>query len=128
MFNSISGIGDQIKDGNFLGAALNAFRARETFKNADLKKTALRDITELATDVVRGNNTQGKFFFPSVTNLVDKFGDSASKDVTGASPKSEVVSNPSATLNTGTQEFLESRNQKTQQQIKTVLDEIPKSL
>lgn len=111
LFNSISGIGDQIQSGNFLGAALNAFRARETFKNADLKQTALRDITELATDVVRGNNTQGKFFFPSVTNLVDKFGDSASKDVTGASSNSEIVSDPNAARNVGSQDFTERQAQ-----------------
>ena len=128
VFNTIGGIGDQIQDGNFLGAALNAFRARETFKNADLKKTALRDITELATDVVRGNNTQGKFFFPSVTNLVDKFGDSASKDVTSASPDSEVVSDSSAARNVGTQNFIQRQDQNQQRQISVATGESPKSL
>jgi hypothetical protein len=99
LFNTIGGIGDQISKGNFLGAALNAFRARETFKNADLKKTALRDITTVATDVVRGNNTQGKFFFPTVGNLVNKFGTSQAKTVSSAPITSDVTSSSIASRN-----------------------------
>lgn len=118
LFNTIGGIGDQIADGNFVGAALNAFRARETFKNADLKKTALRDITGLAKDVLRGNNTQGKFFFPSVSNLVDKFGSSQS----GTVPSSEatgvqgasVASKNQASGNTREQRQAEQQNADTQ--------------
>lgn len=128
VFNTIGGIGDQIQQGNFLGAALNAFRARETFKNADLKQTALRDITELATDVVRGNNTQGKFFFPSISNLVDKFGNSATKDVQSASPNSEIVSNPNAASNVGTQDFIQRRDQNQKLQNQQRLGEKPNTL
>lgn len=107
VFNTIGGIGDKIADGNFLSAALDAYRARDTFKNADLKKTALRDITGLATDVLRGNNTQGKYFFPSISNLVDKFGSSESKstpdsssnsDVSGASPAGQNVGSSNITI------------------------------
>jgi len=128
LVQTIGGIGDQLQQGNFLGAALNAFKARETFKNADLKKTALRDITELATDVVRGNNTQGKFFFPSVTNLVDKFGDSATKDVSSASPNSEIVTNPNASSNVGTQNFTQRQDQNRTSQIQQQLGENPNTL
>jgi len=128
LFQSIGGIGDQLQQGNFLGAALSAFKARETFKNADLKKTALRDITELATDVVRGNNTQGKYFFPSVTNLVDKFGQSATKDVQSASTNSEIVSNPNAASNVGTQDFTQRQDQNRTSKIRKQLGEDPDTL
>jgi hypothetical protein len=117
LFNSIGGIGDQISQGNFLGAALNAFRTRETFKNANLKETALRDLTGLATDVIRGNNTQGKYFFPSVTNLVDKFGPSATKDVTKASTSSDIVSAPTAARNVPNRQQINAQAQAVQQRL-----------
>ena len=118
MFNSIGGIGDKIASGNFLSAALDAYRARDTFKNADLKKTALRDITGLATDVLRGNNTQGKYFFPSVSNLVDKFGPSESKSTPSSSSNSDIVGSSPAGQNAGSDNsFAENKDAQRNEQI-----------
>jgi len=128
LFNTIGGIGDQLQNGNFLGAALNAFRARETFKNADLKQTALRDITELATDVVRGNNTQGKFFFPSITNLVDKFGPSATKDVSNASPNAGVVGPTEASKNVPSGTGITQTTQQRDKNLRVQTGESPNTL
>jgi hypothetical protein len=118
VFNSIGGIGDKIASGNFLSAALDAYRARDTFKNADLKKTALRDITGLATDVLRGNNTQGKYFFPSVSNLVDKFGPSESKSTPSSSSNSDIVGSSPAGQNVGSDNsFAENKDAQRNEQI-----------
>lgn len=103
---TIGGIGDKIASGNFLGAAADAFRGVGTFKNANLKKTALRDITGLATDVLRGNNTQGKYFFPSISNIVDKFGSGAAGNVPKSPQNSGIAEgSPASRVEAGNNTF-----------------------
>lgn len=60
---------DNIKSGNYLGAALGAARTAKTFKNKDLKEIAAAEISELGMNILRGKNPASPIFVPTTQSI-----------------------------------------------------------
>lgn len=66
LFNSLDDLSTNLGSGNFLGAALIAARAKQTFKGVDIGKVAVAEGTELLTSAVRtGQNPFSSVSAPS---------------------------------------------------------------
>jgi hypothetical protein len=71
LIDSISGVASNLESGNYIGAALGAFRTAKTFKGADLKSVATAEIKQTAMNVLRGQNPQSTLFVPTPGAIAD---------------------------------------------------------
>ena len=65
MVEGVSGILTNLQNGNFVTAALTAARVGTNFKGSNLKTIASQELTQIAKDVIRGQNSQSSIFVPT---------------------------------------------------------------
>lgn len=58
-----------LQNGNFLGAALGGLRTANNFKNTNLKTVASAELTQLGTNILRGQNPLSTVFVPTASSV-----------------------------------------------------------
>lgn len=71
LIDSISTVASDIESGNYIGAALGAFRTAKTFKGANLKGIATAEVKQTAMNILRGQNPQSTIFVPTPGAIAD---------------------------------------------------------
>ena len=69
LVESVGDVVTNLQSGNYLGAALGAFRTSQNFKGADLKTIAKGEFEQTARDILRGQNTQSSIFVPTQASI-----------------------------------------------------------
>jgi hypothetical protein len=70
----VEGSGDVItnlKNGNFLGAALGGLRTAKNFKNVSLSQVASGEFSQLGRNILRGQNPLSSIFVPTAASVKD---------------------------------------------------------
>lgn len=58
-----------LQNGNYGVAALGLLRGASTFKGADLSTIAVNEASQIAKDIIRGQNTQATIFVPTINSV-----------------------------------------------------------
>jgi hypothetical protein len=70
----VEGSGDvvtNLKNGNFLGAALGGLRTAKNFKNVSLSQVASGEFSQLGRNILRGQNPLSSIFVPTASSVKD---------------------------------------------------------
>ena len=68
----VQGAGDVMTNlaaGNFGAAALGALRTGTNLKNTNIKSAAIAELSQTATSILRGQNTQSTVFVPTISSI-----------------------------------------------------------
>lgn len=71
LFDAGSNVIGNYSKQNYLGAAFTAFRGYQNLKNTNLVGAAKAELTQIGTDILRGNNPLNKLFVPNLGNTAD---------------------------------------------------------
>lgn len=71
LMDSATGALGALESGNYLGAALGAFRTYRNAKNMDIKQVASAELKQTALNILRGQNTQSTVFVPTQGAIAD---------------------------------------------------------
>jgi hypothetical protein len=69
LVEGVSGVVNNLKNGNFLGAALGGLRTAKNFKNTNLKTVASGELKSLGTNILRGQNPLSTIFVPTSASV-----------------------------------------------------------
>lgn len=71
LVEGVSGVINNLQNGNYAAAAFGALVTGRNFKNTDLKKAAKAEISQIGTQILRGQNPQSTVFFPTPASVKD---------------------------------------------------------
>lgn len=70
----VEGVGDvvtNLSNGNFIGAALGGIRTANNLRNTNFKSALTAELTQTATNILRGQNPTSRVFFPTTSSVKD---------------------------------------------------------